>query len=66
MKSEEKIKISKQFVDDFELLMKHYKCTKSEIEELKIRIKSSNDIYEQVRKSFFEIALRIRCRESYE
>lgn len=51
------IKVSRQFLVDFDLCMKHYECPEDEIEWLKTVARNN---YEQVRKSVEIIAGNIR------
>ena len=51
------IKVSKEFIDDFTLCMKHYECTDEEIQDAKAAARLD---YEMAKLSYREIASNIR------
>lgn len=56
------MKVSRQFLDDFNLICEFYRLQDEDVNKLKENARLN---YSDVRKSFFDIALKIRILGSY-
>lgn len=57
------IKVSKEFLADFDLVMKHYECSDEEIQDAKESVRKD---YEGCKRSYAEMAKGLRSPPSQE